>query len=428
MNPLFDLFYRSTGVCTDTRNIKPESLYVALKGANFDGNDFVHQALDSGAKFAITERQELADNVCIFYYVDNLKFLQSLANFHRRKFNIPVIAITGSNGKTTTKELIYAVLSKKFNTLCTKGNLNNHLGVPFTLLELSENHEIAIIEMGANKPGDIQELVDIAEPDYGLITSIGAAHIEGFGSLEGVIQTKSELYNFLKTKMGLVFVNGDDPILNKQLGNYFNKFTYGHSENNAVHGHVQEMTPFIHFTWQNKNGEAHSVRGKMIGSYNLMNYLSAAAVGVHFGLKEEEITSALEAYNPTNNRSQIITTSSNTIIMDAYNANISSMRAALESFDQIKHENKCVILGDMRELGNLSAEAHQEIVDYLKSKNWTVFLVGREFSKTYRPNSMQHFNQVEELTMLLSQNPIRDAFILVKGSRSIALEKLEKSL
>jgi UDP-N-acetylmuramoyl-tripeptide--D-alanyl-D-alanine ligase len=428
MNPLFDLFYQSAGICTDTRKIKPDSLYVALKGANFDGNEFVQQALDLGAKFAVTERQDLADSERIFYTQDNLEFLQSLANFHRKKLNIPVLAITGSNGKTTTKELIYRVLSKKYKALCTQGNLNNHLGVPLTLLELTEIHEIAIIEMGANKPGDIRELVEIAEPDYGIITNIGAAHIEGFGSLEGVVQTKSELYNFLKTKTGLIFVNGDDPILNKQLDNYFNKFTYGQSVNNTVHGHLLEMTPFIHFTWQNRNGLAHTVRGQMIGSYNLINYLCAAAVGVYFELKEDEISSALEEYKPTNNRSQIVKTTSNTIIMDAYNANISSMRAALESFEQIKHENKCVILGDMRELGLLSPEAHQEIVDYLASKNWSIYLVGIEFSKTRKPKSMQHFNHVEELVNCLDQNPIRESLVLIKGSRSMALEKLEKSL
>lgn len=424
MNHLFNLFYQSSGICTDTRNIKTDSLFIALKGANFDGNNYVQYALESGAKFAITERKDMADDKRIFYVGNSLMFLQKLAHWHRKKFNIPVIGITGSNGKTTTKELINAVLSTQFNTLFTKGNLNNHLGVPFTLLELNETHEIAIIEMGANKPGDIQELVDIVEPTCGLITGIGAAHIEGFGSLDGVIKTKSELYNFLKIHQGLVFVNGDDTLLNKQLGNYFNRFTYGESGANTIIGQINKMTPFINFSWHRKGGVLNFVEAKMIGTYNLINYLCAASIGVHFGLADAQITEALSDYVPSNNRSQVTKTERNTLILDAYNANISSMKAALESFDCIEHDNKCVILGDMRELGALSNNAHQEVVDYLERKDWQILLVGEAFGKTRKNQKTLHFSDANACGSLLLNDPITNALILVKGSRGIALEQV----
>lgn len=424
MEQYFRLFYECNGVCTDTRKIKVGSLFIGLKGANFDGNEYVQQSIESGAKYAITSDPNLADRKTIFFVNDTLLFIQSLANFHRKKFDIPVIGITGSNGKTTTKELVNAVLSKKFNVLCTQGNLNNHLGVPFTLLELNEHHELAIIEMGANKPGDIEELVNIAEPNYGLITGIGAAHIEGFGSLQGVINTKSEMYNFLKIKQGLVFINGDDELLNKQLGNYFNRFTYGQKSSNHVYGEITDLTPFVNFDWRQKGGKTYQVHAKMVGSYNLMNYLCAAAVGVHFGVNEEMITEALIQYSPSNNRSQITKTERNTLIMDAYNANITSMKAALSSLEQIHHDNKCVILGDMRELGALSDEAHQEVVDFISPKNWKVFLVGEEFNKTKKASEMICFLNAEQLVTFLKENQMKNSLILVKGSRGIALEKV----
>jgi len=428
MESLFALFYNSTGVCTDTRNIKTDSLFVALKGANFDGNDYVNQAIAAGAKFAITSNEKLANGKTIFAVSNTLFFLQELARFHRRKFNIPLIAITGSNGKTTTKELINAVLRKKYKTLCTEGNLNNHLGVPLTLLELNDSHEIAIIEMGANKLGDIKELVDIAEPTCGLITSIGAAHIEGFGSLEGVIRTKSEMYDFLKSTQGILFFNSSDEILKRQLGNYFNTFTYGTADDAYVQGKTDTMTPFLHFSWKKNKGAYHEVASKMIGAYNLINYLTAVAIGVHFGLNEESISEALQNYTPTNNRSQVTETGRNTVIMDAYNANITSMKAALESFDSVEHDKKVVVLGDMRELGDLTAEAHQEIVDWLESKNYEKFLVGEEFAKTKKASEIQHFQNVEALKAYLTSQPIENSFILVKGSRGVALEKVLEAL
>lgn len=428
MESLFDLFYQSSGICTDTRNIQPNSLFIGLKGANFDGNDFVVQAIDHGALFSITSREELANGKTIFYVPDTLLFVQELGRFHRRKFNIPVIGITGSNGKTTTKELVNAVLSKKFNTLCTTGNLNNHLGVPFTLLEMNEAHEIAIIEMGANKRGDIKELVEIAEPTCGLITGIGAAHIEGFGSLEGVILTKSELYDFLKIQQGLIFYNSSDEILKKQLGNFFNSFTYGANDSAQVQGRLDKMTPYLNFSWKRKEGDFHVVSAKMVGAYNLINFLTAAAIGVHFGVSDELISEALETYTPSNNRSQVTETGRNTLIMDAYNANITSMKAALESFDGVEHPNKAVILGDMRELGALSAEAHQEIVDWLSAKSFKKFLVGEEFSKTHFNQSFLHFPNAMALVTHLQSNTLEGHFILVKGSRGITLEQVLQAL
>lgn len=428
MESLFDLFYQSSGICTDTRNIKRDSLFVALKGANFDGNDYVYQALEAGSKFAICSNADLANDSTIYYTPDTLDFIQQLARYHRRKFKMPLIAITGSNGKTTTKELVNAVLSKKFNTLCTTGNLNNHLGVPFTLLEMNEAHEIAIIEMGANKPGDIKELVEIAEPTCGLITGIGAAHIEGFGSLEGVILTKSEMYDFLKIQQGLIFYNSSDEILKKQLGNYFNTFTYGVNENAQVQGRLDKMTPYLNFSWKRIDGEFHAVSAKMVGAYNLINYLTAAAIGVHFGVSDELISEALETYTPSNNRSQVTETGRNTLIMDAYNANITSMKAALESFDGIEHPNKAVILGDMRELGALSAEAHQEIVDWLQDKFYEKFLVGEEFSKSNYDVGFRHFQNTSALVDYLQTQKLSGHFILVKGSRGIALEQVLQAL
>jgi UDP-N-acetylmuramoyl-tripeptide--D-alanyl-D-alanine ligase len=428
MESLFALFYQSSGICTDTRNIKPESLFVALKGANFDGNDYVVQALEAGAKYAICSNQDLANNSNIFYTPDTLAFIQQLGLYHRRKFSVPVIAITGSNGKTTTKELVNAVLSKKYKTRCTTGNLNNHLGVPFTLLEMNESHEIAIIEMGANKPGDIKELVEMAEPTCGLITGIGAAHIEGFGSLEGVIKTKSEMYDFLKIHQGLIFYNSGDEILQKQLGNYFNTFTYGTNESAQVQGRLDKMTPYLNFSWKRKVGQFHAVSAKMVGAYNLINYLTAVAVGVHFGVSDDLISEALETYTPSNNRSQVTETGRNTLIMDAYNANITSMKAALDSFDAVDHPNKAVILGDMRELGALSAEAHQEIVDWLSEKTFKKFLVGEEFSKSHFDQSVLHFPNTNALVAYLKSNSLEGHFILVKGSRGIALEQVAQVL
>ncbi len=428
MQKLFDLFYECNGLCTDTRNIKQDSLFVAIKGANFDGNEFIHQALADGSKFAITSRQEIADNEKIFYTEDTVLFIQNLGRYHRRKFNIPVIGITGSNGKTTTKELINVVLSTKYKTLCTSGNFNNHLGVPFTLLEMNQTHEIAIIEMGANKPGDIKELVEIAEPTCGLITGIGAAHIEGFGSLEGVIKTKSEMYDFLKSNQGLIFYNSSDEILKNKVANYFDTFTYGSDVSATVSGKLIKMTPYLHFSWHRLNGEEQEVHGKMIGSYNLINYLTAVAVGVNFGVPDEQISAALRNYTPSNNRSQVTETGRNTLIMDAYNANITSMQAALASFAQVDRENKVVILGDMRELGIMSEAAHQEIVDGLNDQTYTTFLVGEEFGKTKQPETFKHFLRTSELLTYLEQNPINGAFILIKGSRGIALEAVEKLL
>jgi len=425
MESLFDLFYQSSGICTDTRNFKRDSLFVALKGPNFDGNDYVYQALEAGSKFAICSNAHLANDSTIYYTPDTLDFIQQLARYHRRKFKMPLLAITGSNGKTTTKELVNAVLSKKFNTLCTTGNLNNHLGVPFTLLEMNEAHEIAIIEMGANKPGDIKELVEIAEPTCGLITGIGAAHIEGFGSLEGVIKTKSEMYDFLKIQQDLIFYNSSDEILKKQLGNYFNTFTYGVNDEAQVQGRLDKMTPYLNFSWRLAGGEWNSVTAKMVGAYNLNNYLVAVALGVHFGLEHGAISHALEHYVPANNRSQVTETGRNTLIMDAYNANITSMKAALESFDAVERDKKAVVLGDMRELGALSAEAHQEIVAWLADKSYLKFLVGEEFSKTNAcqiEKGFRHFPNTKSLIEHLKFEPIQEHFILVKGSRGIALE------
>jgi len=295
MENLFELFYDSSGVCTDTRKIKKDSLFIALKGENFNGNLYAKDAISNGAKYAIVDEIQLADKINIFYVPDSLDFLQALANFHRKKFKIPLIGITGSNGKTTSKELINCVLSEKYKTLCTIGNLNNHIGVPLTLLSLESSHQLAVIEMGANKPGDIQELVDIAEPNVGIITNIGKAHLEGFRSLEGVIKTKTELFNFIDLRHGSIIYNSDDNIIAKEC--YFNpnKFAYGTNAEAKVKGKLIELNPFVVLQWEYDNYESPEIQTKLVGSYNFYNFLAAISfLGDMLELGTDSITEHLK--------------------------------------------------------------------------------------------------------------------------------------
>lgn len=423
MEALFDLFYQTSGVCTDTRNIQKDSLFIALKGAQFDGNDFVEQAIQDGAKFAITSNPKNTVNSAIFYVEDTLLFLQQLARYHRRKFPIPVIGITGSNGKTTSKELIAAVLAEKYRILFTHGNLNNHIGVPLTLLQLNETHELAIIEMGANKPGDIQELVEIAEPTHGIITNVGRAHLEGFGSLEGVIQTKTEMYRFLQSQNGLLIYNADDSVLGNHLTNYPNTFNYSGEGKGSVNGQLIRLSPFVEFQWNYQQYTSPVIPTQLVGKYNFYNFLAAVSFGVHFGVSEERINHALTQYKPTNNRSQVERTTRNTLILDAYNANPTSVQSALESFELIDHDQKVVILGDMLELGAESETEHQKIIDYLANKPWEIYLVGPLFCSLH-PQFGTTCASSDELMNLLEQKHLSDKLILIKGSRGIKLERV----
>lgn len=398
-------------VDTDTRKIRNNTIFFALKGENFNGNSFADEAIAKGASYAVIDEEKYATSDKTILVDNVLETLQQLANYHRNYLKLPVIALTGSNGKTTTKELINAVLSTKYKTTATVGNLNNHIGVPLTLLSIQEDTEIGIVEMGANHQKEIAFLSEIANPDYGYITNFGSAHLEGFGSLEGVVKGKSELYDFLKRHKKKVFVNPNDEkqveITNGMDVIYFSdevKFI--------------NANPFIELSYKNQK-----IKSNLIGKYNFTNITAAITIGEYFNLTVEEIKSAIESYIPSNNRSQIIKTKSNKIILDAYNANPTSMKAAIESFEALNDEYKTIILGDMFELGEYSSEEHQKIVDLVESKNFDdVILVGENFYKT--KTSSKKFKSFQDLSDYLKNNQIENSTILVKGSRGMALERV----
>ncbi|MBI3133379.1 MAG: UDP-N-acetylmuramoyl-tripeptide--D-alanyl-D-alanine ligase [Bacteroidetes bacterium] len=419
LEQLHTLFIASDGISTDTRKLTPNTLFFALKGDHFNGNKFAAQALSEGCSYAIVDEKEFVVSEKYILVENVLKTIQDLANYHRRQFKIPVIGITGSNGKTTTKELIGAVLSTTYNTLITEGNLNNHLGVPFTLLRLNMDHEMAIIEMGASKPGDIKELAEIAEPTHGIITNIGAAHIEGFGSLQGVINTKTELYRFIEQTGGTLFVHASDEILVNHLPKNVQTISYGESHA-AVTGSIVELTPYVNFTWGESNYTSPIVQSHLVGNYNFTNFLAAICIGRYFNVSPDAINEALSNYIPSNKRSQVEKTKRNTLIVDCYNANATSMMAALQNFVAIPHEKKFAILGDMLELGPISATEHQKITDYLRDKNIEVVLVGNEFGSTN--SSFKKYKLVTDLIAAKSLTTIQDHLILIKGSRGIKLE------
>lgn len=407
-------------VSTDTRKISKNSLFFALKGPNFNGNKFAKDALVNGANFVIIDEAEYSIDDKTILVDDVLICLQELANFHRKKLRIPVIGITGTNGKTTSKELIGAVLSKKYNTHITSGNLNNHIGVPLTLLKLRSNHEIAIIEMGASKQGDIKELAEIAEPTHGLITNIGKAHLEGFGSFENIIKTKLELYDFIHSSKGEIFINNEDELLKNNIDPKIDFHTYGYKNNN-VNGYVTENHPTIGLKWSINNSNFQT-KTKLIGAYNLNNILCAICIGNYFNVSENKIHSAIENYSPSNHRSQIIKTKRNDIIADCYNANPSSVMESLKSFSSINEDNKLAILGDMLELGSVSHDEHHKIISYLQTENMDAILVGEEFSKL--KSKYPTFQNTNDLIKFLDKKDFKNFTILLKGSRGIKLEKL----
>ncbi len=420
---LHQLFLDSNGVCTDTRKISEGAIFFALKGDNFNGNKYAKEAIDKGCKYAVVDQEEFAVGDAFILVKDVLKTLQDLAAFHRNQFDIPVLGITGSNGKTTTKELIGAVLKKKYKVLVTEGNLNNHIGVPLTLLNLNASYQFAIIEMGANKLLDIKELVGIAQPTYGIITNIGSAHLEGFGSLLGVIKTKKELFDYLEENDGIIFYNNDDDVLNNILPPHIESIGYG-TQKGFVTGELIKLTPFVEFRWRFKTSYTSPIlRTKLVGKYNFINFLAAVCIGKYFKVDNDKICNALESYTPTNNRSQITQTENNTLIVDCYNANPTSMQSALESFTAIEHPNKIAVLGDMLELGAYSKEEHKKVVDYLNKNQIANFLVGEEFNQLTTKNSST-FKTSNELVNYIKQNPIAQALVLLKGSRGIQLEKL----
>ena len=423
MEKLFDLFYQTSGVFTDTRNVLKDGLYIALKGANFNGNAFAAEAIKQGAKYSIVDEPEYANNSTIFYVDDALKFLQKLANFHRKQFNIPIIGITGSNGKTTTKELIHQVLNSHYKTLATIGNLNNHIGVPLTLLAINKTHEIAIIEMGANRLHDIAELCEIAEPTHGIITNIGAAHLEGFGSFEGVLKTKLELFDSVELTKGLLVVNKDDQTLCSHLSKNASFAYYSITETSELQGEVESLNPCLNFKWKDEEGSQHLVKTNLFGGYNLYNFLAAIRFGQLFKVPTKKINESLAKYIPSNNRSQITKTEKNILLVDCYNANPSSMLSAISSFISTESNEKIAIIGDMLELGQEAIAKHNEILELLNKNSTQYITVGSLFFESTENKSDQKFKTSEELLVYLKDKPLKDKFILLKGSRGIALEK-----
>lgn len=418
---LYDLFIHNPQITTDSRNCPKGSIFFALKGDKFDGNQYAGKALASGCVYAVIdnpdyyigERTILVDNM--------LKTLQQLAHHHRKVLGLPIIGITGTNGKTTTKELLAAVLSTKFNLLYTEGNFNNHIGVPLTLLRLTHDHEMAVIEMGASHPGDIKELVDIVHPNYGIITNVGRAHLEGFGSFEGVIRTKGELYDYIRRSKGKIFIKKENEYL-QSIAKGIEQITYGNGDDAFASGQVVSCDPFLVFNWK-QQGKLHTVETHMIGSYNLDNVLAAVAVGRFFKIPAERISRAIAAYEPTNNRSQFKKTENNELIIDAYNANPSSMKVALDNFITMPVQPKAIILGDMRELGPTSDELHAEVVEQIKKGQFDkVFLCGEHFSKVGKEFSP--FATTEAMVEELRKQPLKGYHILIKGSHSMGLEKL----
>ena len=425
---LFDLFYETSEVCIDTRSITKNCLFVALKGSNFDGNDFVNEALLAGAKYCISDRLAICNQVNIFYVENTLEYLQNLALSHRKKFTIPVIGITGSNGKTSTKELVNCILSKEYNVLCTAGNFNNHIGVPLTLLKLNSSHELAIIEMGANKHGDIAELCAIAEPTLGVITNIGKAHLEGFNDFQGVLKTKKELYTSISQKKeGVIFYNADDQLLIENLPNNIKNISYGTPLLSNVSGELLALNPRVKLRYKDGEYNSPEIQTQLIGKYNFYNFLCAISIGVYFKISHENIRIAIEQYISKNNRSQVEITANNTIIIDCYNANPSSMQSALESFLMIEADNKIAIIGDMLELGADTKEEHDKIIKYCKENEISYLVVGEYFSKS-EANPKIRFASTNDLLDYFNITPLKNNLILLKGSRGIALEKLLPAL
>lgn len=433
-------FYRSHPVITtDSRNCPEGSIFIALRGETFDGNKFAAKALEQGCALAVVDDKEVFSQYAasgkgqMLLVEDSLQAFKDLAREHRRQFDIPVVGITGTNGKTTTKELVHAVLSQKYNVMATEGNFNNDVGVPKTLFRLNSSHEIAVVEMGASHPGDIKTLANTAEPTCGLITNVGKAHLQGFGSLEGVIKTKGELYDFLATRPNsLIFVNADNQYLARILPADVEVMSYTkHAADNArVYGEIVACDPFLRFRWRDNllsPEQWHEVSTHLIGSYNIDNAFAAITVGLNFNVDPELICAAIEGYQPSNNRSQLTETDSNHLIVDAYNANPTSMKAALENFAMMEVSPKMAILGDMRELGAGSADEHRQVVHQLEGCGFDkVWLVGSEFAAIDSP--YRKFADVEQVKEALASERPSGYYILIKGSNGIRLFQLPEML
>lgn len=417
---IYKKFEVCTSVSTDTRKINKDDMYFALKGDNFDGNKFVKQAFDNGAKYCVVDDKKAVINDNCILVNDVLKTLQKLATYHRREIKTPIISLTGSNGKTTTKELIKAVLSTTYKVNATKGNLNNHIGVPLTLLSFTKDLDYGIVEMGANHQKEIEFLCGIAQPDYGLITNFGKAHLEGFGSEEGIIKGKSELYDYLKSNQKTAFINTDDPKQIKQINNYQNIVRFGKAKENDCTVEFKSADPFVNLSFKKIE-----IKSQLIGDYNYGNIAVAVAIGQYFNVKPEAIKNAIESYQPNNNRSEIIERGSTKIILDAYNANPTSMMAALKNLKQLNAEYKYLFLGDMFELGKEAEKEHQTIVNFAENNfDKNIILVGENFHKTSTKPTTKKFKSFEDLKPLLKNLDLNDSTVLIKGSRGMALERI----
>ena len=423
---LYQKFKRCSGVNTDTRNIDKNSMFFALKGPNFNANLFAAEAIKKGSKYAVVDDPEVADSDRFILVENSLTTLQQLANYHRSQLSVPIIGITGSNGKTTSKELINAVLSTQYKVAATKENLNNHIGVPLTLLSIDKRDEIAIVEMGANHVGEIEFLCDLCNPNFGLITNIGKAHIEGFGSIENIIETKKALYNSIYNNNGLAFINKSDRILlaiSKGLNT-----SYYQDKAGLIGKLLENNSAELTFKYELPGYQSKLIKTHLIGSYNLNNAMAAIAIGIHFKIGHKNIEEALFNYQPQNNRSQWLETDKNAIILDAYNANPTSTLAALEHFLSIEAENKLAVLGDMLELGSYAQDEHQKIVDFVNENKIDGVFVGTAYGLCKNTKTDKTFFKTNELIEFIKRNPIFGKTILLKGSRGIKLEKLVENL
>ena len=423
---LYQIYLKHRTICTDTRAITSGCLFFALKGENFDANTFAEKALSAGAAFAIIDNVQFAVNEKCILVDDVLTALQNLAKHHRQQLNIPVIGLTGSNGKTTTKELIRAVLAERYQTFATHGNLNNHIGVPLSVLALTDDVEIAVIEMGANHQKEIEFLCEIAQPTHGLITNVGMAHLDGFGGFEGVKKGKGELYTYLKNHNGFTFINHDNAYLQEMsvVAGIHQPIYYGTANGNKISGKLVHSDPFITFEWSDGKS-IYPAKANLTGSYNFENILAAICIGDFFGLNAEEINRGLANYFPNNNRSQITKTDKNTVICDFYNANPSSMVSALNNLNTLTSAQKIAILGDMFELGNEAEEQHQKIVSLANAFNFDkVIFIGEHFYKCKQQNNGLFFKNTADVASFMATEHFKNAMVLLKGSRGMKLENL----
>lgn len=421
---IYSVFEQYGKICIDSRRIQKDSIFFAIKGENFDGNEFAEMAVSKGCVLAVVDNKSLVNHEKMIYVPNVLKALQELARMHRKRLKIPIVGITGTNGKTTTKELLATVLAQKFRVAYTSGNKNNHIGVPLTLLSMNSTVDFGIVEMGANHIGEIKRLCEIALPNYGLITNIGVAHIEGFGSFEGVEKAKKELYDYLSLNDGIIFVNADNNILMKSFSNNNQELvTYGKGNGVFCRGEYSEHSFSAGVKWSTANSSGLS-KSNLVGDYNFENILAAVAIGNYFEIPPPAIDSAISSYTPSNNRSQLVSGTRNKIIFDLYNANPTSMYAAIDNFLKIGNGNKCLILGDMLELGKTAFEEHKKLLDYIADKDFKkVFLVGELFKQFEDYYEYEFFNDSATLAQYLIKFPDVGKFFLVKGSRGIKLEK-----